>query len=556
MTRRHIQNRWRAPRPTPGGCVLFSVWIGLALGALPGAARAQVFRVQAGTSSLYQTRGGSVYVQASNDEAMLGVGDLDPFRVGVTVRTRYRSADVTLGDAVIPFRLPTDVFDAGHSFLGRGLGVGYQTEDVNVFALGGVTSTGFSTPYTFGAEPDHAVGLCFLQGIVSPTVRVSARSLFSEKATTILGVDWTPSSYLGGALAGGAGSQAGYFATSMHYERERASVKAGFVRAGNQFHRVILPTPEGSEMDGPNVQVTVRPQPKLTLSAAHNGYLQPSSAYGPSARGTVNQVLAGGTAGGVSMNAAFFQSEAPGAGGTGVSFTAGREATRLLKLGASVMRSNPYAGAASTQWLASVREEISPRFALVQVGNFGGGNTNVSFGGSYTSNLVAASVEYQTIYVPFAVRDQFRQALMLNLRVQTVGSMQANVSSYVDPDGNVKYTAYVSQYLYRGESAPSAPAEQGIYGNVIRGVVSDEGGSRVPGAAIVIDGDVAYTNSEGEFLVRKKKAKEYAFEVRPAEFLAPGTWEVVHAPAQVEAVPEAGATDVMVLVRRLPAASN
>jgi hypothetical protein len=556
MMRPPIQNRWRAPRPTPGGCVLFLVWVAAASGGLPGAARAQVFRVQAGTSSLYQAHGGSVYVHAPNYEAMLGVGDLDPFRVGVTVRTRYRSADVTLGDAVIPFHLPTDVFNGGHSFLGRGVGVGYQTEDVQAFAMGGVTSTGFSTPYNFGAEPDQPVGLCFLQGIVSPTVRVAARSLFSEKATTILGVDWNPRPYLAGALAGGMGSQAGYFATSMRYERERASVKAGFVRAGNQFHRVILPTPEGSEMDGPNVQVTVRPRPKLALSAAHNGYLQPSSAFGPSARGTVNQVLAGGTAGGVSMNAAFFQSEARGVGGTGVSFTAGREATAFLKLDASVMRSNPYSGPASTQWLASVHETISPKFALVQVGNFGAGNTNVSFGGSFTSNLVSASLDYQTIYVPFAARDAFRQALMLNVRVQTVGSLQANVSSYVDPDGNVKYTAYVSQYLYRGESASSAPAEQGIYGNVIRGVVSDENGNRVSGAALGVDGEVVYTDSQGSFLVRKKKAKEYDFEVRPAEFLAAGNWEVVHAPARVEAVPEASATDLVILVRRLPPASN
>jgi hypothetical protein len=516
---------------------------------------AQVFRVQAGASSLYQTQGASLYVRAAGYEGMIGVGNLDPFRVGITVHTRVRAADLTLGDANVPFHLPTDVFDAGHSFLGRGVGVGYQTEDVRLFVMGGTTTTGFSTPYTFGAMPEDPVGLVFLEGIVSPTVRVSARSLFSEKATSILGVDWNPASYLGGAVAGGAGSEAGYFATSMRYERDFASVKAGFVHAGDQFHRVILPQPEGSEMDGPNAQVTVRPMPKMSLTAAHNGYLQPSSPGQPSAHGTVNQLLAGGVAAGTTLNAAFFQSEVSGAGGTGVSFSAGRSVAPFLNLSAMVMRNRPRLGEATTQWVGNVREILSPRFELLQVVNTGEGNTSVSFGGSFTASRLSGGVDYQTIYVPFAVQNQFRQALMLHVRLQAVGNLQANLSSYISPDGDVKYTFYASQFLYRGESSPAA-SEQGIYDNVIRGVVNDGAGNRVSGAALKVDGEIVYTDSQGSFLVRKRKAKEYDFEVLGTEFLTPGVYEVVHAPARVAAQPEASATDLFIVVRRVPADSK
>jgi len=555
MTSFADQRNQPAPRAIPRGRALLAGLLCLTLFGGAGRAEAQIFRLQAGASSLYQANGGSFYVRAANYEGWIGFGDLDPFRLGVTVRTRVRAADVTLGDAIVPFHLPTDVFDAGHSFLGRGLGVGYQTEDVRLFALGGTTSTGFSTPYTFGAVPNDPVGLCFLEGTVSPTLKVSARSLFSDKVTTILGMDWAPRKGLQGALAAGAGSQVGYFAASMSFDREWASVKAGYVLAGDQFHRVILPQAQGSEMDGPNVQVTVRPHERLTLTAGHNSYLQPSSLGRPAGHGTVNQFLASGRVTGTTLSGALFESETPGAGGTGASFMAGRDVTRFLNVNGTVIRSNPRYSEGTTTWIGNVREMLSPRISLVQVVNYSGGNTSVSFGGNFVSNMLSIGVDYQTIYVPFAVEDQFRQALMLTVRLQAIGNFQANVSSYVGPDGTVKYTAYGSQYLYGGGSSP-AQSEQGIHENMIRGVVTDEAGNRVYGAALRVDGEMVYTDSQGSFFVRKRKAKEYDLEVPVDDFIAKGRYEVIQAPARVAAAPEESATDVFIVVRRLPPSAN
>ncbi len=73
---------------------------------------------------------------------------------------------------------------------------------------------------------------------------------------------------------------------------------------------------------------------------------------------------------------------------------------------------------------------------------------------------------------------------------------------------------------------------------VIRGAVRDEEGHAVEGAAIEIGGELVFTNSSGEFFVRVGRPTRSAVKVLTGEFLLPGHWEVVSAPAEVEAGPE------------------
>lgn len=520
------------------------------LTALPAPARAQVFRLQAGSSTLYQAHGGSILVKADQYEAMLGIGDLDPFRVGASVRTRYRRADLGFGDAIVPFRLPTDVFAAGHSFLGRGVSVGYEADGVRLFTMGGTTSTGYWAPYTFGARPEEPVGLCFLEGTVSPKLKVSSRSLYSGEMTTILGFDWTPRRDLEAAIAGGVGSGDGYAAASAVYERPWITARAAYVLAGDDFRRVVVPQPQASEVDRENIEISLRPSPRLTLSVARNNYLQPASFGVANARGTVDQAIVSGVVERASLSAAVFYSETPGGGGRGLSFSAGRDVTRLLKLNGSILRSDPEHGPSSTMLVGNVRESVSPRLDLVQVVTHSAGNTTVSFGGNFLSNRFKIGVEYQTIYVPFANEDPFRQALNFHVTLQALGDFQANVGSYVGPDGRVRYTAYGSQYLYRGETSGGAK-EVGLLPNVVRGVVRDEGGKPVSGAAVRVDKEIVFTDSRGSFFVRVKKERDYPVEVPLEEFLTPGRYEVVEAPEHAHAAPDAEAEEITIVVRRV-----
>lgn len=538
--------------------MLLAVTFGIALLSAGGRAEAQIFQLQAGSSTLYQAHGGSISVVADGYEGRIGLGDLHPFRLGASLHTRYRGSDLTFGDQTVPFHLPTDVLGTGYSFSGRGVGVGYEEDGVRLFAMGGTTSTGFSAPYVSVARSEDPIGLCFLESQVSRTVRVTSRSIFAARPTTILGAEWQPRNDLQAALAGGtggAGAETGYLAATSRFDREWITIQAGYVFAGDRFHRVITPQALSSELDRENVQVMVRPRPGFTLSAGRNRYLQPSVEGKPGVRGTVNQFLAGGTVAGTALNAAFFESETPGAGGTGVSISMGRQLTRFLNLNGSVLQSDPRRGDPSVTLLGNVRETVSPHLDLVQFVTHSEGNTTVSFGGNITSNRLSVGVEYQTIYVPFVREDQFRQALMVTFRLQALGNFQANVGSYVGPDGRVRYTASGSQYVYRGAAAPS-PQEAGLYNNVAHGVVSDENGDPVSGAALKVDGEVVYSNSEGTFFVRKSKAREYSLSVLTDEFLVAGRYEVLYAPSGVIAGPEESEPPIAIVVRRRPPGSN
>jgi hypothetical protein len=86
---------------------------------------------------------------------------------------------------------------------------------------------------------------------------------------------------------------------------------------------------------------------------------------------------------------------------------------------------------------------------------------------------------------------------------------------------------------------------------VIHGRVVDDTGQPVDGAAIEFSGELAFSNSEGQFLLRVGRPRDYNVIVRFDEFLLPGRWEVLSAPATVKALPEARATSFDVVLRRV-----
>ena len=103
----------------------------------------------------------------------------------------------------------------------------------------------------------------------------------------------------------------------------------------------------------------------------------------------------------------------------------------------------------------------------------------------------------------------------------------------------------------------NSPDSFSIAKYVVQGVVKDDQGLPVEGAALHIGKQVAYTDSSGRFMVRFSKRGPFPFSIAPEEFITNGVYAVVSAPSQVSAGSEDQVNDVEVVVRRVASrASN
>lgn len=539
-------------------CGLLPLRLGARLSAIPAAlllfsplAEAQVYQVQGGSSSLFHAHGGSLQIRARNYEGWVGLGDLERMRFGAFLKTQYRGVSFHFGDQILPLALPTDIFNSGQYFTARGFGAAKAGERFSWLSFAGTSSTDFATPYFRGARSEKGIGVFFADSTLTPSVRLFTRNVFSDRQTSISGLDWRLGRGMQVALAGGVGANQGYFASSFSLERDWITLKTSYLEVGERFRRITVRTPLFSETDRENILISLRPKSFIRLTASRNNFLQPSTGGGKSERGTVNQYTVGLEAIRFTLNAALFQSWVRDRRTTGTSFSVGRSLFERLTLNANVFHSRPESGPSATTVVGSIREIISPRLSFVQFVTHSQGNTTVSYGGNFLSNRFTIGVEYQTLYLPFLAGNQFKQALVLNLRLRPFGNLEINGATFVRPDGAVKYTVSGSHFFYGGALAGTSPEAFTVPKFIIRGRVIDEEGRSIRGAALRVDGEVVFTDSQGTFFVRKPKPKSYRLTVLLEAFIIPGRFEILEAPATVTAATENKATEISIVLRRL-----
>lgn len=514
-------------------------------------AEAQVFQLQGGSSTLFRAHGGSLLVRGRHYEGWVGLGEIEQIRFGAFLQTEYRGFTLSIGDRALPLQLPIDLFNTGYYFTARGVGVAWANERSSWYGFGGTSSTGFAAPYFRGARPEKAVAALFADAILTPTLRFATRNLFSDQQTSIHSLEWNPRHGLKAACAAGLGADEGYFSSSLSFEEEWITVKASYVSAGRGFRRLRVQTPILSEVDQENILVELRPKPFLRLTASRNNFLQPTSDRNTGERSTVNQYSAGFQAARFTLNATLFQSLARAHRNVGTSLSVGRNLFDRLSINANLFHSRPRKGPSSTTVVGSLREVLTPRMSLVQFLTHSQGNTTASFGGSFQTNYLALSVEYQTFYVPFAAGNPFKQALVLNLRLHPFGDLEINAGTFVRPDGRVTYTVSGNQFLYRGVEDQGIGAPFAVPRHIVRGRVVDESLRPIRGAALRIDGEMVFTDSQGRFFVRKPRARSYHLTVLEDAFLVPGVFEVISAPSTVTAMTESKSIEVTVVLRRV-----
>jgi hypothetical protein len=250
-----------------------------------------------------------------------------------------------------------------------------------------------------------------------------------------------------------------------------------------------------------------------------------------------------------------FTSHAYGRSTQGTNFYVGRRIGQRLEVNTNYFDSKSQDGASTTILSGTVRENFSSRFSLLQLISRTAGQNTFAFGGDFTSNRLMLRADYQNVYLPFRPDHPFEQALALNVAIRVAGPLQITAASNVAPDGHLRYSFGASTYLYRFGglmSNANSPDSFSIAKYVIQGLVKDDQGMPVEGAALHIAKQVAYTDSTGHFLVRFSKHGPFPLSVALDEFITTGIYEVVSAPAEVRAEAEDSATDTQIIVRRVP----
>lgn len=523
-------------------------------------AAAQVFHVVGGSSSQTGASGASVETHSGKYDFRLSAGVLHgKMKLGALLRTQLRGYEVKLGDDTLPFRLPTDVFDASHFVHARGLGLSRETKKVKWMVFTGVSSNGFSLPYLQAQDGNRPLSMAFLDVKLTPTLTFTSRNTFAREQTLIQAMQWRPRDGVEAAASAGIGANQGYFAGSFTFERlPKLRVKGSYIVAGARFRRMQLRDATASEVDRENIEITYQPKDYLTLRGSRMNVLQPQSEAGdlrPGLRAAVNHLGVGGKWFGFRLSSGFYDSRFHARRVSGNSFSAGRDITTRIHGNVSLYRSKVAAHQTTSILLASAREVITPRLTLSQTLSRSSGQSSWAFGGSYLANRFSLDVQHQVLFVPFLQGSQFKQVAAVTLSLRPFGNYEVLLSNHVAPDGTVRYTAYASTYLYRGDSLGGMPAGAAISlpKLMARGRVVDTQGQPVRGAAVRVDGKDLFTDSEGRFYLRRSRPGPFALTVAVAEFVASGRYEVVSAPDQVKALPDEDEEgEVIVVVRRLP----
>ena len=518
-------------------------------------ARAQVFEVSGGDSSLYQAGGGSVAFHAPSYNATLGAGMIGGhFTYGAKVEKEIGSAVYSAGDEQIDFLLPTDVFDPSHYLYARGFGMKTSRDGFDLFTFGGTISTLYETPMFEGAGFGSGVGFLSLRKELSPRWKLWSDTVFSDKMTEIAAAQWEPSHHLVFAAAGGVGANQPYAAASVNLSRPWVDVLGSYVSAGSNFRRVVVSSPVQAEPDKGNLLVTVKPARFLTLSGGTQSYLVPN----PSTNQTESSSVRSGSAslqvaGGV-LSGTVYDSSALGQTSRAGAFTASRQVTHWVRIMSNYMVSRPEGFRGTSSFFTTVTETLNQRIGVNQSVSTSNGQTSLLYGGSLLTNLLTISANYETFYVPEHITSPFQESLMLDVSVHLFGRATLHGATFVGPTGNTLYTATANGVAVHGQSALPGDSQPSIGNSVLRVQVVDPQDRPVEGAALMIDARQVFTNEEGSFAMREGRPRQHTLKVLTDQFLDGGHWQVRSMPSFVRSSRDDGSGAVIV-VSRIPVPS-
>jgi hypothetical protein len=516
-----------------------------------GSLQAQtVVEVQGGGSSLLGGYGATANFWRNGVDGWIGLGYLRGLRAGAFVRTAVGKDTLRLGNDALLIHFPTDVFGPGNNLLVQGASYAGGTGRTSYRIFGGASSDGLGAPSFQPTSIEAPLGALLVAHRASERVRLSGTALLAEHQMVMPGVQWQPTPDLTTGLVAGVGTGRPYVASSVLLREGPLGLRAAYAWNPRRFRRSPVPTPNQTEIDRENVQLTYDVSSDFTVGFSRQHFVQDSAEGRPAVRATGNSLFAGGLWREFRLTGGVYDSRSEGISNFSSYLGVGREVATWLDAELFLLQSRPEGRPAATTPIANLRWRISPRVGVMQQLSVHEGRPTVLLGASLRTSVGEFAADYQIVHQPFEPFNPFRSTLNLTARLQ-LGGYSTSIGTYIQPDGSVDYSASGSTFLYMGAFGGVQPNQVGggtLGRYLARGVVRDRAGAPVEGAAVELGGEITFTNSSGEFFLRTRRPSRYPLSVKLDEFLLPGRWRVVSAPGEVQAQPEDRAGGVEILL--------
>ena len=526
-----------------------------ALTAAPGLLHAQsVVELQAGGTSLYNSYGAAAYAYTNRFTGWVGLGYQNGLLFGAGIQTTFKQDTLRLGSGVLLERYATDLFTPGVNVLTQDIRYTWVRPrtviNAGVGAAAAAPGSQFFPAYSF----DDAFASVSARHQLERRVTLGFSGVVSDRQTAIANAAFLAAPGLGLAATAGIGSNVPYGAVAVEYRGRTVTVLGSYVAQGDGFRRVDLPFPMQTEPDRENIQVDWQVRPFLMLGAARQNFLQSAVDTTPAVRATGNSVYGNVTRFGFRAQAGLYASESQGISNLSTYYALGRSFGRAFDAELFVLQSRPSVGPHTTTPIVNLREQVTQRLSLLQQFTFNDDRVTVQLGGAVVTPIGDLGVSWQIVQKPLQPLRPFESVLNLTARIQ-LGRYSTNVSTVFQQDGSVDYLANASTFLYFGQVGGMQPNLVGTHVPkfVIKGRVVDDQGLPVDGAALDFEGNVAFTNPDGDFQIRVGRPRPWKLTIDLKEFLTPGQWEVVEAPATIPAATEDKAQSVTIILRRVVA---
>ena len=528
-----------------------------ALVMLPwGAASAQrIFQAEGGASTIAGGYGSRVQFWTPEGTGWIGLGYDRGWRVSGQLRRRLLPRltrdSIVLGADYVGLGNPTDLFGSAPYLFTQGVSWQRTSARTRATLFAGTSGTGVGSMFFSASRSERPLGHLDLVHSPTPALRLESRIVAARRQTMTQSVEWHPRyASWAAALSGGVGANRPFGESSWRYDSERLQLRAAYAWHADGFQRADAPLPLTLEHERENLLVIARPVKWLQLTGGRQHFRNPADTMGGGLV-TVHQASSQAQFSGWRLGAGAFHSEAFDRSNLSSFALLGRDLGWRVSSTLMLLRSQTPGLRATQSAQLSLREAISPTFTLSQVVSQNGRSTTAAFGGSVQRGFSSLTVDYQTLYLPLRDPSPFVRTLLVGVRLQ-LGKFATQVSTTIDPFGQVNYTASTGTYFYQGIdlNAGMRPVAIKFERYAVRGVVRDEAGEPIEGAALEIGGNLVITNSRGQFFLRTNQARPLPLDVAFDDFTAIGDFELIAAPSLVTPVPEEQSGQVIVVLRR------